>query len=69
MILEKTIQYFKAIPKSILLAAQNTKKKKKKRQKFFAFLSANYSKTYLIKALNSIDASRANGRLVQNRKK
>ena len=44
-------------------------KKTKKKQKFLAFLNANYSKTNLIKALNSIDASRTNGRLVQNPKK
>ena len=44
-------------------------KNKKKKRNFLAFLNANYSKTYLIKALNSIDASRTNGRLVQNPKK
>ena len=38
-------------------------------QKYFAFLNANYPKTHLTKALNSLDSSRPNGRLSQNPKK
>ena len=45
-------------------------KKKKNWQKCFAFLNAYYyPQTHLIKALNSLDSSRANGRLSQNQKK
>ena len=48
------------------MVAQNWKKKKLK--KLFAFLNAYYPKTHLIKALNSLDSSRPNGRLSQNPK-
>ena len=48
------------------MAAQ--KLPKKFCQKFFAFLNAEYPKTDLFKALNSLDSSRPNGRLSQNPK-
>ena len=48
------------------MAAQ--KRKKKIRQKFLAFLNVYYPKTHLIKAFNSLDSSRSNGRLSQNPK-
>ena len=37
-------------------------------QKFIVFLNAHYSKTHLIKALNSLDSSRTYGRLLENEK-
>ena len=48
------------------MAAQ--KRKKKFRRKFLAFLNVYYSKTHLIKALNSLDSSRPNGKLSQHPK-
>ena len=36
---------------------------------FFEFLNVYYPKTHLIKAINSPDSSRPNGRLSQNQKK
>ena len=48
------------------MAAQ--KRKKKFRQKFLAFLNVYYSKTHLIKALNSLDCSIPNGKLSQHPK-
>ena len=48
---------------------QKKKKKKKKMGRiFFAVLNVYYPKTNLIKALNSLDSSRPNGRLSQNPK-
>ena len=44
------------------------RKKKKLWQKCLAFLNVYYLKTHLIKALNSLDSSRPNGRLSQNPK-
>ena len=37
-------------------------------QKFIVFLNARYSKTHLLKALNSLDSSRTYGRLSENQK-
>ena len=48
------------------MAAQ--KRKKIFSAEFFAFLNVYYPKTHLIKALNSLDSSRPNGRLSQNPK-
>ena len=42
--------------------------KKKKGQTFFAYLNAYYRKGGQIKALNSLDSSRPNRRLLQNPK-
>ena len=44
------------------------KYKKKFWQKFVVFLIICYPKTHLVKALNSIDSSRPNRRLLQNPK-
>ena len=49
------------------MADQNGKKKIFW-QKFLAFLNVCHLKTHLIKALNSLDSSRPNGRLSQNLK-
>ena len=37
-------------------------------QKLTVFLNAHYSKTHLLKALNSLDSSRTYGRLSENQK-
>ena len=42
--------------------------KKKFLAEVFAFLNIHYPQTHLIKALNSPDSSRPNGRLSQNQK-
>ena len=36
--------------------------------KCFAFLNASYTKSHLIKSLNSLDSSRPYGRLLENQK-
>ena len=52
------------------MAAQKCKKTKKKKfgRNFFAFLNPYCTKTHLIKALNSLDSSRRNGKSSQNLK-
>ena len=50
------------------MAAQKCKKKQTVDRNFFAFLNVYYPKTHLIKALNSLDLSRPNGRLLEDLK-
>ena len=59
------IQCFKAVSKSIMAAQKRIKKFP---LKLFAFLNVYYTKTDLIKALNSLDSSQPNRRLLQNPK-